>query len=144
MAWFGRRRTSRQGPEPDPDPVPVDDEAQEAAREELLAALSRATGLVASDGMADPWTDGSPGPGLGAEVYLASTAFAVDGWEEVRGTWQLSALAGLVRNVAHHQIPLGARLQGGTARRSCCSALCCCTRTSWDRSWLEGWAGRTC
>ncbi len=68
-------------------------------------------GIVASDGLADPFHGDGPSTGLGAEVYLASTAFDHGVITGASSTRQFTALSSLARAVAGNESFLGPMLE---------------------------------
>jgi hypothetical protein len=69
-------------------------------------------GIVASDGLADPYLDEpAAGPGLGAELYLASTDFGSTPVGELRSLWQFDTVYQVAQNIASMRIELGPQLE---------------------------------
>lgn len=69
-------------------------------------------GIVASDGLADPYLDDpTSGPGLGAELYLSSTEFAGVEVGALRGLWQFDTVYQVAQNIASMQVALGPQLE---------------------------------
>jgi hypothetical protein len=76
--------------------------------------ITRPDGLaiVASDGLADPYLDApEAGPGLGSELYLASSEFASTPVGELRGLWQFDAVYQTAQNIASMRVELGPQLE---------------------------------
>jgi hypothetical protein len=76
--------------------------------------ITRPDGLaiVASDGLADPYLDDpSAGPGLGAELYLASSDFGGTAVGDLRDLWQFDTVYQVAQNIASMSIELGPQLE---------------------------------
>ncbi|PPB47862.1 hypothetical protein C4K88_16665 [Arthrobacter pityocampae] len=76
--------------------------------------ITRADGLaiVASDGLADPYLDDpAAGPGLGAELYFCSTAFASTPVSDLGSLWQFETVYQAAQNIASMQVELGPQLE---------------------------------
>jgi hypothetical protein len=69
-------------------------------------------GIVASDGLADPYLDDpTSGPGLGAELYLSSTDFSGVEVGALSGLWQFDTVYQVAQNIASMQVELGPQLE---------------------------------
>ncbi|TKV27406.1 hypothetical protein FDK12_11930 [Arthrobacter sp. NamB2] len=87
--------------------------AQWPGLRQAFRKITRADGLaiVASDGLADPYLDDpAAGPGLGAEVYLCSTAFADAPMGDLSSLWQFETVYQVAQNIASMRFELGPEL----------------------------------
>jgi hypothetical protein len=87
--------------------------AQWPGLRQAFRKITRADGLaiVASDGLADPdLDDPAAGPGLGAEVYLCSTAFVDTPMGNLSSLWQFETVYQVAQNIASMRFELGPEL----------------------------------
>ena len=87
--------------------------AQWPGLRQAFRKITRADGLaiVASDGLADPYLDDPAArPGLGAEVYLCSTAFADTPMGDLSDLWQFETVYQVAQNIASMRFELGPEL----------------------------------
>ena len=71
-----------------------------ALRQSFLVIRTDVAAIVASDGLSDPWDDGGPTTGNGAELYLASDTLTGVEVADMRDHWRFNALYEAAQTVA--------------------------------------------